>query len=177
MKKIKLFFKNLVTRFISKPYYEFVTKKAAIKARKKAIKDFERDLHTEVEKVKKIMYNPKFNHGNFDLSARREFLDTELKEARNKILKFSSYTGRIPFFYEPEIIDVHNENLRISNNKSTLKEIMKRDNTTAELAIKKQVSIHGNMDKKYIPRDFSALNTHNFGTFQSVSGDILDGYE
>ena len=122
------------------------------------------------------MYNPKSGVINWDTDSRREFLNAELKDARNKILKYSSYTGRIPFFYEPEIIDVHNENLSISNNTKTLKEIMSRDNDLADLKIKKQVSVHGNMDRKYVPNDVSALNTHRYGSFQPLSEDVLDGY-
>lgn len=141
IKKIKIFFSNLWFRYIKKPFYYKLIVEPRIK-REHAIKiaklkkEFEEKQKISVQRIKEVMfhektyseYNPKFN-----------YLNQKLLEGREHIIGVSKYTSKTPFFYEPEICDIHNENIDLT--KKNINQIIIDENNSCLSSLKKQEDV------------------------------------
>lgn len=107
-------------------------KKAKIEREKyvKELKDnFSKKFNVDVEKTIKIMSQSAYSPYEVDN-------DRLLIENRLDINKRKSLYKFAPFVYEPEIVDVHNENLNLNN--QTINEIISTDNDKASNDLTKQ---------------------------------------
>ena len=138
IKKIKIYLSNLWFKFVKKPfYYDLIVepkikKEHAIKIAKQK-KEFEEKQKVSLQRIKDVMFhekvylenNPKFN-----------YLNQKLVEGRENVNKMSKYIKRTPFFYEPEICDMHNE--YIDSTKKNINQIMTDDDNSAKSSLKIQ---------------------------------------
>ena len=162
IKKIKIYLSNLWFKFVKKPfYYDLIVepkikKEHAIKIAKQK-KEFEEKQKVSLQRIKDVMFhekvylenNPKFN-----------YLNQKLVEGRENVNKMSEYIAKTPFFYEPEICDIHNETLHLKN--KTTHQIIMDENNLAMRSLKNQekkidgvLNIKPKSDKKTVSdRDF-----------------------
>ena len=162
IKKIKIYLSNLWFKFVKKPfYYDLIVepkikKEHAIKIAKQK-KEFEEKQRVSLQRIKDVMFhekvylenNPKFN-----------YLNQKLVEGRENVNKMSEYIAKTPFFYEPEICDIHNETLHLKN--KTTHQIIMDENNLAMRSLKNQekkidgvLNIKPKSDKKTVSdRDF-----------------------
>jgi hypothetical protein len=150
--KITLTIKNWFYNKVIKPYQ---TKKAE-REHKKYIKDlqnnFSKKFNVDVEKTIKIMNGPGYSPHKYDT-------DELLVKNRIEMNKTKDILGNrmSPFLYEPDIIDIHNENLNINEGNPTFQELVKIENDKASSSAFKQyeffrkrphLSVSGRKDKR-----------------------------
>jgi hypothetical protein len=117
IKKIKIYLSNLWFSYIKKPfYYDLIVeprikKEHAIKIAKLK-KEFEQKQKTSIQRIKEVMFHEKVY---FENNPKFNYLNQKLVEGRENVNKMSKYVAKTPFFYEPEICDVHNENIKLTN--------------------------------------------------------------
>ena len=126
---------NVFFNYITSPIKSYKTKRLQAKYQKNNILDFEKltkckhattlELMRLTEKKSKIGDND-FKFLNEELEKGRMFLNSE----KNKEVIKS------PCFYDPEIVDIHNENLR--NNSPSLAELKKIQKDRATNFLKKK---------------------------------------
>jgi hypothetical protein len=115
--KIKKYFSNLWFRYIKKPfYYDLIVeprikKEHAAKIAKQK-KEFEEKQKISVQRIKDVMFHETVYHEN---NPKFNYLNQKLVEGRENVNKMSKFLANTPFFYEPEICDIHNETLRLKN--------------------------------------------------------------
>lgn len=137
MKRIKNFINNLIFKYFKEPRQ----KREALVEQKLALanieSNFEATHHTNISEVKRLMNfklgvesNPKF-----------EYWNGKLIEARQ-----TNEYPHSPVFYEPEICEIHNENLD-SPFLSDYNTVLERDNLISSNLIRKQV-IKANLVEK-----------------------------
>jgi hypothetical protein len=104
--------------------------------------------------------NPKFN-----------YLNQKLVEGRENVNKMSKFLANTPFFYEPEICDIHNETLHLKN--KNIHQIIMDEHELAMHSLKNQekkvggtLDIKPKLDKKTVS-DMGFLDTVDEG------GDIV----
>lgn len=127
--KIKNYFKALYFNYITKPKWD---KENKIKANN-IKKEFEEKQKVSIERIKEIMFHEKLVFKN---NNKLEYLNEKLVEGRANVIKESKYVSHIPAFYEPEICEIHNENLHLKN--KTFNELILDENENARLMLKKQ---------------------------------------
>ena len=138
IKKIKIYLSNLWFKFVKKPfYYDLIVepkikKEHAIKIAKQK-KEFEEKQKVSLQRIKDVMFhekvylenNPKFN-----------YLNQKLVEGRAHVIEVSPFMNRTPFFYEPEICEIHNETL--DTKKDGIHKVILNDNKTMQELLRKQ---------------------------------------
>ena len=133
--KVKSYFRNLWLKYVINPKFEREKIKKAKDEANKYKENFEKLHNTAVEHVKQLMFHDKVYseyHGG-----KLNFRNEELLKGRKHIHKNSNYyVNRIPKFYEPEICEIHNENLNL--NGSSLKAIMGKQDKSSYDDLKKQ---------------------------------------
>jgi hypothetical protein len=135
LKKISAFFKNIWNRFVIPKYTKF-KKERDLKLKLKDIKDdFEKRFNLSSEEIKEIMYH-KIVVSYRDDYEKRNYLKSELVKGREHVLNVHKYASKTPFLYEPDVVDIHNENLHL--NTKTLGEIIKQDNENVRFRLKEQ---------------------------------------
>jgi hypothetical protein len=112
------FYIDTKRRFFDEPYHRYIENKAKAKKQKQYIRGFNSLTGVDYTRVLSIMDKDKNRPDNY-----YEHINEELTKHRKLIQsqKFS-YT---PMFYEPEIIDIHNENL--NPNEPSLKELIYKE--------------------------------------------------
>lgn len=134
--KIKRFFSNLWFKYVKKPYLNYLDKKEKHNFHKNVIKSFEKQFGVHPDIVKEAIIanekkywgkkpNVKFSHKEYEL-----FLKEQLK-------KSAKPNNGVPFFYEPEIIDIHNESI-VDRKGKTLNKIILEEKDVDEILLKKQ---------------------------------------
>jgi hypothetical protein len=164
IKKIKIYLSNLWFKFVKKPfYYDLIVepkikKEHAIKIAKQK-KEFEEKQKVSLQRIKDVMFhekvylenNPKFN-----------YLNQKLVEGRENVNNMSKFIAKTPFFYEPEICDIHNETLHLKN-KSIHQIIMDENNLVIHSLKNQEKKVGGTTDT--IPKSNKKTVT---------DGDFLD---
>jgi hypothetical protein len=137
--KIKRFFFNLWFKYIKLPYLNYLDKKNERDFKKNVIKSFEKQFHVHPDVIKEaIIANEKINWGKkpnvkFTYDEYQIFLTEELKKSAILTQK----TRKSPFFYDPEIIDIHNESV-IDKKGKPLNKIILEETENCENTLKKQ---------------------------------------
>jgi hypothetical protein len=141
--RFKTYVSNLWFKYVKNPFYyrlivEPKAKREKEKKRKEIIKNFEVNQKTLQSRVKEIMYHEKVYCEN---NPKLDYLNQKLVEGREHIIEISPAMKRIPFLYDPEIVQIHNEHL--TRNGLTLGEIKAIENMRAEDSLKKQAKTIG----------------------------------
>ncbi len=111
---------------IIKPFLNYLDKKKKEREHVNLVNEFEKKFSTDIDRVKYIMYkDDDNNHINIDPVGHEKYLNEKLLEGRGHMLKIHKYVNKTSFLYDPEIIDIHNDNL--NPNAPTISEISKRD--------------------------------------------------
>jgi hypothetical protein len=139
IKKIKIYLSNLWFKFVKKPFYYDLIVEPRIKkehANKiaKQKKQFEEKRKVSIQRIKDIMFHEKMY---FENNPNVNYLNQKLVEGRENVNKMSKYIAKTPFFYEPEICDIHNETLHLKN--KTIHQIIMDENNLAIDSLKNQV--------------------------------------
>jgi len=130
---MKNFFTNIWLKL--KRYYSNYVKKREEKNKLiNLIKNFESDYNLSFDEINKLIKHPSVYH---ESEPKRQYHNDKLKEAREHILKIDKYVKKTPFLYEPEIIEIHNENCH--TNKITLNELIKKEEEDNFNQLKKQL--------------------------------------
>lgn len=122
MWQIKLRVSNLIYRFIKKPIQDKKEKILIEKAKKELIKKFETSFNVNHKEI--LMLNNQVN-SPYNYSDKQNYLKDKLKEGAKAMV---SYTNKSPMFYEPDIINIHNDFNELKNS-PTIKEIMNKDSS------------------------------------------------
>jgi hypoxanthine phosphoribosyltransferase len=134
IKKIILDFKLLIKNFIyrdfiykyfKKPIQERKQKFMAEKAKKELIKSFEKSFgvkHKAVLRINEIV------NTDYSLSDKNKYLKEKLKEGAKAMV---GYTNKSPMFYEPDIVNIHND-FNEFNEEPTLRDIIKEETSLAD---------------------------------------------
>jgi hypothetical protein len=141
--RFRIYVSNLWFKYVKNPFYyrlivEPKAKREKEKQRKEIIKNFEVNQKTLQSRVKEIMYHEKVYCEN---NPKLDYLNQKLVEGREHIIQISPAMKRIPFLYEPDVVEIHNENYH--NNKFTLSEILKKNSEASKNALKQQAKKHG----------------------------------
>lgn len=136
MNKIKQFFKKVWYKLFTERREKRLKKIEQQKALKKVREDFEKHRKGSIARIKEIMYHPKVKYF-CDERERVAHLKNTLMQGKQHVLTVQSYMKGIPFLYEPEIVDIHNERLD-RNGKPTLGELKANDYNNAEFKLDKQ---------------------------------------
>ena len=127
--KLVLTIKNWWFNNIKNP----IRQKRAKKERENYVKElkanFAKKFNVDVEKTIRVMYHPNYSPHEVDN-------DRLLVENRLDINKRKSLYKFAPFIYEPEIVDVHNENLNTNN--PPINEIINSDDDKSRNELTKQ---------------------------------------
>jgi hypothetical protein len=145
--RFKTYVSNLWFKYVKNPFYyrlivEPKAKREKEKKRKEIIKNFEVNQKTLQSRVKEIMYHEKVYCEN---NPKLDYLNQKLVEGREHIIQISPAMKRIPFLYEPDVVEIHNENYH--NNKFTLSEILKKNSEASKNALKQQAKKHDDIRK------------------------------
>lgn len=136
--RFRIYVSNLWFRYVKNPFYyrlivEPKVKKAREEERKKLIKDFEEKQKTTLARIKEVMYHEKVYHEN---NPKLDYLNQKLVEGRAHVIEVSPFMNRTPFFYEPEICEIHNETL--DTKKDGIHKVILNDNKTMQELLRKQ---------------------------------------
>jgi hypothetical protein len=129
---MKKFFTEIFS-LLGKIYLNYVKKRQHKKELNNLIENFEKTYKVSVKEINEIIKQPKVYS---ETILKRGYHNDKLKEGREHILKIDKFVKKTPFIYEPEIIDIHNENCH--NNKFTLDELIKKENNLSYDFLKKQ---------------------------------------
>lgn len=156
LKKITNKVKNIFDKLFLKPVQKYLEQKEKERKHKKIVNEFEKTFKTNINEIKAIMYHK--GHKNFGLNVdpevREKYLNDTLLQGRQHIIKINKYIGKTPLFYEPDMIEIHNENL--NPNAPTLEALIKMDGNNIKNAFKKQGPPIRNVIKT-----MSQVNTEN----------------
>ncbi len=127
---LNFFIKNLYNKFLLKPFLkqvDFINKIKQLKKNEKLKRNFENERNISIDRIKNVIdFN--FDYGD----SKHQYWNQKLVDAKKENIKTNK-----PFFYEPEINNIHNENLNNPNLKP-LEEIKKMDYEEAKMTLKKQ---------------------------------------
>jgi hypothetical protein len=129
---MKTFFKKFWLR-IKTIYLNYVKKRQHKKETNNLIENFEKTYGVSVKEINEIIKHPKLYS---ETTLKRGYYNDKLKEGREHILKIDKFVKKTPFIYEPEFVDIHNENCH--NNKFTLDDLIKKENNLSYDFLKKQ---------------------------------------
>jgi hypothetical protein len=101
---------------------------------------FEKNKKGSVERIKKIMYH-KHVINTYDEHKRNKYKLDKLIEGKQHVIDVKKYVHGVPFFYDPEIVQIHNEHL--TRDGLILGEIKAIENMRAEDSLKKQAKTIG----------------------------------
>ena len=132
-----------VTSFFSKIWFKLYTERRLKRLEqlefedkvKKIQEKFEKHKKGSVDRIKKVMYH-KYVHHVHDEYQREKYKLDKLIEGKKHVLDVKKYAHGVPFFYEPEIVQIHNEHL--TRDGLTLGEIKALENMRAEDSLSKQ---------------------------------------
>jgi hypothetical protein len=149
IKKIKIYLSNLWFKFVKKPfYYDLIVeprlKKEHANKIAKQKKQFEEKQKVSVQRIKDVMFHEKVYLEN---NPKVNYLNQKLVEGRENVNKMSKHIAKTPFFYEPEICDIHNETLHLKN-KSTHQIIMDENNLAIRSLKNQEKKIDGALNIK-----------------------------
>lgn len=111
--KIKRFFSNLWFKYVKKPYLDYLNRKEKRDFDKNVIESFYKQFGVHPSVIKEaIIANEKIFWGKkpnveYTYDEYKMFLREELKKSAALTQKID----KSPLFYEPEIIDIHNESI------------------------------------------------------------------
>lgn len=142
MKKIRQFFKDIWNNIII-PRYNRYKNRVDFETKIKDIrKDFEKRFNVKVDDIKEVMYHERVRTVN-DEYEKQLHLNEELIKGKAHIMSIHKYVSKTPFLYDPDVVDIHNENYH--NNKFTLSEILKQESEYVKNSLKQQAKKHGGL--------------------------------
>lgn len=150
LKSFKRKIDNLIFRFFKKPYQNYIQKRIAKKNVNDIHKRFIKSFNLQPNRIIEIMYRTDIAAQRLTMKPKtvkmtdeeyKAFLLEERRQSANSLNKMKQYI-KASLFYEPEIIEIHNENL--DNNKGpSLSQLVARDTTEATSSLTKQQRIFG----------------------------------
>lgn len=159
-KYVKRPISNLWFRNVKKPYLERKEKKANLAKIKRAQDAFTKGFANHSEVIK-LMYSTSLEQTN------HENLTKDLIANRREML----FNNKTPMLYEPEIIDIHNENL--NSNNPTLTYVINKDRDNAAEALNYQKKILDAKQGIIIPKNKQERPTTSY-VFDETTQDALD---
>ena len=129
---MKKFFTEIFS-LLEKYYLNYIKKRQRKKELNNLIENFEKTYKVSVKEIDEIIKHPKVYS---ETILKRGYHNDELKKGRRHISDVNEFVKKTPFLYEPEIIDIHNENCH--NNKFTLDKLIKKENNLSYEFLKKQ---------------------------------------
>jgi hypothetical protein len=161
---IKFYIKNLYNKFLLKPFLEqvdFINKIKQLKRNDKLKRKFEAERNITIDRIKNVIdFN--FDYGD----SKHHYWNQKLVDARKQ--KFNTNK---PCFYDPEINEIHNENL-VNPNLKPLSQIIKESNNEAKIMLERQKSSNNIivMDKN----SPSWMPSHEPKSFKEEFGEYKD---
>jgi hypothetical protein len=150
--KIKRFFSNLWFKYVKKAYLDYLSRKEKRDFNKNVIKSFYKQFGVHPSVIKEAIINnekifwgkkPNVKH-TYD--EHKMFLKEELKKSAILTQK----TGKTPLFYQPEIVDIHNESITDKEGK-TINEIVLEEKENDKNSLTKQtIRFYSTPQKKII---------------------------
>lgn len=137
-KKLTTKIKSFLNRVFVTPVQKYLEEKEKDRKHKRIINEFEKTFNTDIDKIKAIMYrkDPK-NFGLYvDPEKHEKYINETLMQGRQHIIKINKYIGKTPLLYEPDMVEIHNENL--NPNVPTLEALIEMDGNNIKNAFKKQ---------------------------------------
>lgn len=135
LKTLKMFIKSkiiyLFNKFVKKPLQDRKKRKIEEKARKELIHSFEKKFNVNHNEILRL--NKKVNT-NFSLSEKHKYLNEKLKDGAKFMV---NYTNKSPMFYDPEIVNIHNDFNELRD-KPTFNEIIKEENNLNSKRLREQ---------------------------------------
>ena len=111
-------------------------------------KDFEKRFNINIDWVNKIMAINAKNDEQF--FSKRERMTEDLIAGRINTINAKTKSGwRTPFFYDPEICDIHNEHLNLKA--KTIEQISSEDLSKSQTSLKAQAKAIGQFERKEYP--------------------------
>lgn len=159
-KYVKRPISNLWFRNVKKPYLERKEKKANLAKIKRAQDAFTKGFANHSEVIK-LMYSTSLEQTN------HENLTKDLIANRREML----FNNKTPMLYEPEIIDIHNENL--NSNNPTLTYVINKDRDNAAEALNYQKKMLDAKQGIIIPKNKQERPTTSY-VFDETTQDALD---
>jgi hypothetical protein len=149
LRNLKFKLANLWFRYVKSPlYYGLIVNPRLEKERKAKIekikKEFEINQKASVDRVKEIMFHEK---NRVKGEPKRDYHNEKLVDGRQHMINNHDLIKKIPFFYEPEICDIHNETIK--DKKDALETIIKKSREhSAELLKKQEKALQPNSYKR-----------------------------
>jgi hypothetical protein len=131
MWNIKLHLSNFIYRNFKKPIQEKKEKILIEKAKKELIKNFENNIGVKHKAVLRL--NDIVNK-DFSLGEKQKYLNDKLKEGARAMV---SYTNKSPMYYDPEIVNIHNEFNELRET-PTFKNIIEEENDLNSQRLREQ---------------------------------------
>jgi hypothetical protein len=128
--KLLLSVKNWFYNTVKKPYIDKKDKKEKERYVKELKSNFSKKFNVDVEKTIKIMNSPGYSPTQYDNEAL-------LVENRMDINKRKSLYKFAPFMYNPEVVEIHNENL--NENNPNINQIITNDTNDSVEKLDKQL--------------------------------------
>jgi len=164
--------KNLWIKYIKEPIFRTYKKNKEKRELDRKIanirKDFEKRFDIKINDVKRLMY-PKGVVPTNNPFERQVFLNQELEKAK-KLLSNPKNVNRHVFFYEPEIVEIHNESTYLLT--KDLAEIKKIDYEDSKAELRKKERELAS--KAHIMRTIPKIVTKSTFTTNPISGEIYD---
>lgn len=127
--QIEIYFKSLWFVYVEEPK---LIKEKYFKEQKIKL-EFEEKRNLKIARIKDLM-DYKQTHGNL----KKDYYNNKLEEARKDYhtnFELNRYTTKSPFFYEPEICDIHNESIP-NKPKLDLRDLIRYENKQAHFSSK-----------------------------------------
>lgn len=137
--KFKTYVKNVWFKYVKGPLLNKELKKKRDAEIIKIKEEFEKKQKVAVERVKDIMYHEKYIVKNYP---KTEYHNEKLLENRQNMINNHHLIKKIPFFYEPDICDIHNETIK--DKKEDLKTLIEKSKAESFSNLKQQ-------EKKFLP--------------------------
>ena len=142
MNKFKNFFKHIWNNIIIPRYNRYKNRNDFETKIRDIRKDFEKRFNVKVDDIKEVMYHERVKTVN-DEYEKQLHLNEELIKGKVHVMSIHKYVSRTPFLYDPDVVDIHNENYH--NNRFTLSDILKKDSENTKNSLKQQAKKHGGL--------------------------------
>lgn len=125
--------KNWYYNNIKKPIQDKKEEKDKLRYVKELKENFSKKFNVDVEKTIKVMNQPAYGPPNVDNNAL--LIQNRIEINKTKVILGNRIS---PFLYEPDIIDIHNENINLNEGNPTFEELVRIENMKASTSANKQ---------------------------------------
>jgi hypothetical protein len=125
--------KNWYYNNIKKPIQDKKEEKDKLRYVKELKENFSKKFNVDVEKTIRVMNQPAYSPPNVDDNAL--LIQNRIEINKTKVILGNRIS---PFLYEPDIIDIHNENINLNDGNPTFEELVRIENMKASTSVNKQ---------------------------------------